>query len=176
MPVTRRVHLQQTLLVVLRTLIGWHFLYEGYTKLLHPAWSQSGAQLPAWSSAGYLRAATGPLAPLFHWMGSSSWIGAFDLAIAVALTVVGLSLMLGLFTQGGCSGAIVLLVIFYLSAIPIGDADARAEGTYLLVNKNLIEACALAVLWTFRTGSIAGLDRLWTVSSGQRVSAQEATV
>ena len=176
MSLTRRSHLQQTLLVVLRTLIGWHFLYEGYTKLLHPAWSQSGAPLPPWSSAGYLKAADGPLAPLFHVMGSSSWIGALDLAVAIALTVVGLSLMLGWFTQVGCSGAIVLLVIFYLSAIPIGEAQVRAEGTYLLVNKNLIEACAVAVLLTFRTGSIAGLDRLWLPLSAERVSAQEAIV
>ena len=35
--------LQQVSLVILRTLVGWHFLYEGYTKLLHPAWSQGGA-------------------------------------------------------------------------------------------------------------------------------------
>ena len=176
MSITRRVHLQQTLLVVLRTLIGWHFLYEGYTKLLHPAWSQSGAPLPAWSSAGYLKAATGPLAPLFHWMGEASWIGTFDLGIAIALTVVGLSLMLGWFTQAGCGGALALLATFYLSAIPLGQADTRAEGTYLLVNKNLIEACAVAVLFMFRTGSLAGLDRLWTRSPGQRVRAQEATV
>ena len=176
MSVTRRFHLQQTLLVVLRTLIGWHFLYEGYTKLLHPAWSQSGVPLPAWSSAGYLKAATGPLAPLFHWMGSSSWIGGFDLVIAIALTAVGLSLMLGLFTQVGCGGALALLSLFSLSAIPTGEVNARSEGTYLLVNKNLIEACALAVLLTFRTGSIAGLDRLWSPSSEGRVSAQEVTV
>ena len=91
--------LQQVSLVVLRTLVGWHFLYEGYTKLLHPAWSQGGAPVPPWSSAAYLKAATGPLAPVFHWMGSASWIGSLDLAIAVALTAVGVSLMLGLFTQ-----------------------------------------------------------------------------
>jgi thiosulfate dehydrogenase [quinone] large subunit len=174
--ITRRVTAQQASLVVLRTLIGWHFLYEGYTKLLHPAWSQDGAPLAAWSSAGYLRAASGPLAPVWHWMGSSSWIGSLDLAIALALTVVGLSLMLGLFTQVGCGGALVLLATFYLSAVPIGEADARGEGTSLLVNKNLIEACAVAVLWTFRTGSIAGLDRLWTTFPGERVSAQEAAV
>ena len=73
--------LQQTMLVVLRTLIGWHFLYEGYTKLLSPAWGQNGAPIPPWSSAGYLKAATGPLAPLFHWMGNASWIGSLDLAL-----------------------------------------------------------------------------------------------
>ena len=38
---------QQTMLVVLRTLIGWHFLYEGYTKLLSPAWGQNGVPIRA---------------------------------------------------------------------------------------------------------------------------------
>ena len=168
--------LQQTALVVLRTLVGWHFLYEGYTKLLHPAWSQNGVPLEPWSSAGYLKAATGPLAPLFHWAGSASWIGSLDLAIAVALTAIGLSLMLGLFTQAGCAGALALLTAFYLSAIPAGGVDARAEGTYLLVNKNLIEACAVVVLWAFRTGSIAGLDRLRLRAQPPAVSVQEAVI
>jgi thiosulfate dehydrogenase [quinone] large subunit len=172
----RLSNLQLTLLTLLRTLIGWHFLYEGYTKLLYPAWGQSGVPLPAWSSAAYLKAATGPLATLFQWMGNASWIGSLDLGIAIALAAVGLSLMLGLFTQIGCSGAIVLLAMFYLSAMPLGGADARAEGTYLLVNKNLIEACAIAVLFAFRTGSIAGLDRLWVRSQPVRVSIQEAAI
>ena len=34
------------------------------------------------------------------------------------------------------------------------------EGTYLIVNKNLIEAAAVGVLFAFRTGRIAGLDAL----------------
>jgi hypothetical protein len=38
--------------------------------------------------------------------------------------------------------------------------EPRAEGTYLIVNKNLIEAVAVGVLMTFRTGRIAGLDML----------------
>jgi thiosulfate dehydrogenase [quinone] large subunit len=167
---------QQTVLVVLRSLVGWHFLYEGYTKLLNPAWSQNGVPLPPWSSAAYLKAATGPLSGLFHWMGNAPWIGSLDLVIAVALTLVGISLILGLFTQVGCSGAMVLLAMFYLSAIPTGTVEGRAEGTYLLVNKNLIEAGAVAVLLAFRTGSIAGLDRLWSRSPSASPSVQEAAV
>jgi thiosulfate dehydrogenase [quinone] large subunit len=167
---------QQTMLVVLRTLIGWHFLYEGYTKLLFPAWGQNGVPIPPWSSAGYLRAATGPLAPLFHWMGNASWIGSVDLVVAVALTAVGVSLMLGLFTQLGCAGALALLATFYLAAVPTGTLDVRAEGTYLLVNKNLIEACAVAVLFAFRTGSIAGLDRLRLRPPLVEVSTPEAAI
>ena len=42
-------------LVLLRIIIGWHFLYEGLTKLLYPGWT----------SAGYLKGSTGPLAPIF---------------------------------------------------------------------------------------------------------------
>ena len=38
---------QQVGLVLLRTLIGWHFLYEGYFKLLHPAWTRVGTPLPS---------------------------------------------------------------------------------------------------------------------------------
>ena len=38
---------QHFALVVLRTLIGWHFLYEGYFKLLRPAWGPDGAPLAA---------------------------------------------------------------------------------------------------------------------------------
>ena len=176
MTIIRLSALQQTTLVVLRTLIGWHFLYEGYTKLLNPAWGLHGAPLQPWSSAAFLKSATGPLAPLFHWMGNAPWVGSLDLAVAIALTAVGISLMLGLFTQVGCGGALVLLASFYLAAIPVGGLDARAEGTYLVVNKNLIEASAVAVLLAFRTGAIAGLDRLWMRSKPATVSMQEAVV
>jgi hypothetical protein len=34
------------------------------------------------------------------------------------------------------------------------------EGSYLIVNRTLIEAAALGVLWYFPTGRIIGLDRL----------------
>jgi thiosulfate dehydrogenase (quinone) large subunit len=153
---------QRITLVVLRTLIGWHFLYEGYTKLLQPAWGRAGAPVARWSSAGYLKAATGPFADWFHALGNASWIGTLDIFVATALVIVGLSLVLGLFTQLGCAGALGLLTMFYLSAIPMGLTDARSEGTYLLVNKNLIEAAAVIALMTFRTGRIAGLDTVRT--------------
>ena len=117
---------------------------------------------------GYLKAATGPLATIFHWIGNAPWIGSIDLLVAVALTAAGVSLMLGLFTQTGCAGALALLTMFYLAAIPTGRLDARAEGTYLLVNKTLIEACAVAVVFACRTGSIAGFDRLWRPSPTAR--------
>ena len=68
---TRFSRAQAVSLVLLRTLIGWHFLYEGYYKLALPAWSASGQPLGHWSAAAYLRAATGPLAGAFHSLAAS---------------------------------------------------------------------------------------------------------
>jgi len=166
---------QQIALVVLRTLVGWHFLYEGYVKLLNPAWGRDGHPLTAWSSAGYLRSATGPLADLFHSLAAAAWVGRLDIAIAALLIAIGLSLMLGLFTQGGCAGAMALLTLFYISAIPLGAPESRAEGTYLIVNKNLIELAAVGVIFAFRTGQIAGLDA-WSMRSRAHVAPREATI
>jgi thiosulfate dehydrogenase [quinone] large subunit len=148
-------------LVVLRTLIGWHFLYEGYYKLALPGWSAAGTPLPAWSAEGYLRGATGPFAPLFQALAGSSLAPWIDLAIPIGLVIVGLSLMLGWFTRAGCLGAVALLGAFYLAQIPLdGVPRPGAEGTYLLVNKTLIELGASFVLLTSHTGAIAGLDLL----------------
>ena len=166
---------QQVGLVLLRTLIGWHFLYEGYFKLLRPAWSRDGTPLAVWSSAGYLHAANGPFAALFHRLADSPWIGRIDTAVAAALILVGLSLTLGLFTQAGCAGGLALLALFYLSQIPTaGVPQPQTEGAYLFVNKNLIEAGAVLVLLVFRTGRIAGLDRLRHEPRARVATAQEA--
>ena len=161
---------QQFLLVALRTLIGWHFLYEGYFKLATPGWGPDGQPLTAWSSAGYLRGATGPFASVFHAVAASPWLGTIDIIVAASLVAIGLGLMLGLFTQLACAGGIALLTLFYVSSIPFdGLPGPRLEGAYLIVNKNLIELAALAVVFTFKTGRIAGLDRL-------RVRAQQSAV
>jgi thiosulfate dehydrogenase [quinone] large subunit len=150
-------------LVLLRTLVGWHFAYEGYYKLVPPGWARGGGRIPAFSAEGYLRSATGPLAGLFHAMAANpTLVHATDIAVPIGLLLVGMSLMLGLFTQLGCAGAIAFLVLFYVSQPPLsGMPQAGAEGAYLLVNKNLIELAAVMTVMAFRTGAIAGLDCLW---------------
>ncbi len=49
-----------------------------------------------------------------------------------------------------------------------------AEGTYLLVNKNVVEAAAVVAVLSFRTGAIAGLDLLWSSRRGRMVPHQPA--
>jgi thiosulfate dehydrogenase [quinone] large subunit len=156
---------QQVGLVLLRTLIGWHFAYEGYFKLMRPAWGPDGAPLAAWTSAGYLRGATGPFASLFHYLAGSPWLPWIDVLVAAALLVAGLSLMLGLFTDAGAVIGLALLALFYVSLPPTsGVPQPGTEGAYLFVNKNLVEAGGLLVVLLFGTGRIAGLDLLRTGS------------
>lgn len=152
---------QRVALVTLRTLIGWHFLYEGLYKLLLPGWTRDGARLAAWTAKGYLKASTGPFAPWLHRLADSGASGWIDIIVPVGLLLVGVSLMLGLFTRLGCLGAIAFLVMFYVSMPPTsGLQQPGAEGAYLIVNKNLIELAAVFVLLAFPTGRLAGLDRL----------------
>jgi thiosulfate dehydrogenase [quinone] large subunit len=159
----RRSSAQQIALITLRTLIGWHFLYEGYYKWALPAWSAAGQPVADWSAAGYLAAATGPLAGFFHWLGSSAVVGSVDVLVVGAMMTVGLSLMLGLFTQTGAWVALALLSLFYLAQMPLaGQPVPGAEGAYLLVNKTLIEWSAVFVVLVFQTGRMAGLDLLFS--------------
>lgn len=153
---------QQFCLVVLRVAIGWHFTYEGFYKLMAPGWTRTGERLAAFSAAGYLKGATGPLASMFHALASNAqMMHAVDLIVPIGLLLVGLSLMLGLFTQLGCVGAMAFLALFYLSQPPLtGLPMAGAEGENLIVNKNLIEFLAVLAVFSFRTGWMAGLDHL----------------
>lgn len=166
---------QQIALVVLRTLIGWHFAYEGFFKLWRPAWTREGTLLGAWSSAGYLRAANGPFSALFHRLAESPSLPTVDRALSIALLLIGLSLLLGLFTQAGGVGALVLLSTFYMSQVPTrGLHETGNEGAYLFVNKNLVEGAAVLTLLAFRTGRIAGLDLLRRGPRPERPRVEEA--
>lgn len=153
--------MQRWSLVVLRTAIGWHFLYEGVYKLMLPGWSRGGQPTAAWSAAAYLNASTGPFSDIFHALARSAAMTTIDTIVPIGLVCVGLSLVAGLFMQAGCVGAMWFLALFYLSALPTSGApQTGAEGTYLLVSKNLVELIAVVVVFAFRTGRIAGLDRL----------------
>ena len=78
------------------------------------------------------------------------------------LTAVGLLLVLGLFTRLASVGAIGFIVLFYLCNPPfIGYFyTIPSEGSYLIVNKNLVELAALIVIFATGSGKFAGLDRL----------------
>lgn len=140
-------------IIFLRIVIGWHFLYEGITKLTSPSWS----------AVGYMRASRGPFAALFKSIANNpQMLDNANLITMYGLTVVGVMLMLGLFTRLAAIGGIAFILLFYLCNPPFVGYfySIPTEGAYLVVNKNLVELCALAVVLLTRSGLAAGLDRI----------------
>ncbi len=79
---------KKLIITLFRVAIGWHFLYEGFSKL----WAGN------WSAAGYLSKATGPFDGFYHWMDSSeSMMKVIDPLNMAGLILIGLGLFLGLF-------------------------------------------------------------------------------
>ncbi len=145
-------NLQTFLLVALRIVIGWYFLYEGLVKIVNPDWS----------SFGYLMDSQGAFAGLFHAMAAkANVVAVVDFLNKWGLTFIGLGLILGVFTQLALFFGIVLLVMYYLSHPPLATITyvMPQEGAYLWVNKTLIEIVTMAVLMVFPTGHVIGLDR-----------------
>jgi thiosulfate dehydrogenase [quinone] large subunit len=140
-------------ITVLRVLVGWHFLYEGIAKLTSPSWS----------AAGYLKQARGPFADQFKWLASQpNLLANADLITMWGLTLVGVLLVLGLFTRLASLGGIGFILLFYLCNPPFVGYfySIPTEGSYLIVNKNLVELCALVVILVTGSGRFAGLDRI----------------
>jgi len=145
--------LQMTTIVVLRVLIGWHFLYEGVAKMMKPNWS----------AAGYLLQSRGAFSGLFRWMaGTPDVLAIVNPMNMWGLALIGLGLILGCFTRLAAASGILLILLFYLCNPPFVGYfySIPMEGSYLIVNKNLVELAALAVVLVTGSGHAAGLDRI----------------
>ncbi|RQW02336.1 DoxX family protein, partial [candidate division KSB1 bacterium] len=142
------------IIVLLRILIGWHFLFEGIAKLL----------TPEWSSAAYLQSSRWILADYFHAIAADPvLLKIVDSANIWGLTAIGLCLILGLFTRFASILGVLLLGLYYVANPPFVGIDfgLPAEGSYIVVNKNLIEMAALLAVAIFPAGYYWGFDRLF---------------
>jgi thiosulfate dehydrogenase [quinone] large subunit len=156
---------QMIAITVLRVAVGWHFLYEGIAKL----------SSPSWSAAGYLKQARGPFADLFKWLAAQpNLLANADLITMWGLSLVGVLLILGLFTRLACLGGIGFIVLFYLANPPFVGYfySIPTEGSYLIVNKNLVELCALVVVLVTGSGRFAGLDVILHGLFGRRTPSR----
>ncbi len=132
-------------LVVLRVSLGCLFLYAGVTKII----------APAWSAAGYLNGAKN-FTGFYQWLAQPAMLPITNALNEWGLTLLGISLILGIAVRlSGVLGA-VLMILYYLALdFPYPNAHA------LLVDEHIIYAVALLFLASVRAGRIGGLDHLW---------------
>ncbi len=141
------------ILLLLRTAIGWHFLYEGIAKLYSPSWS----------SFDYLSVSKWIFSDFFHWMASTpQLLKIVDLLNIWGLILIGLGLFLGVFTRLSTISGIILLSLYYLANPPFVGMDfgVPVEGHYLVVNKTLVELAALCIFLMIPPKSLPGFERL----------------
>ncbi len=151
--------LQTGALVVLRILIGWHLLYEGFSKLL----------VPNWSSLSFLQESKWILSGFSDWIIShGSVLSVVDFLNTWGLIAIGLALIIGLLTRIASYSGAFLLLLYYLNNPPLIGLEYTlpSEGSYLIVSKTLIEAAALVILAVFPSGRLFGLDMLFGKNKG----------
>ncbi len=134
----KNLNWEKLVITVFRVAIGWHFLYEGISKLI----------IGNWSAAGYLSNSIGPFSGFYQWMGSlEALMNIVDPVNMAGLILIGFSLFVGLAMRISSVSGIVLLVLYYFAYPPFGGSlMGPIEGNLYIVNKNLIEALALVVL------------------------------
>jgi uncharacterized membrane protein YphA (DoxX/SURF4 family) len=143
------------LLVVIRIAIGWHFLYEGISKIIGNGWS----------SAPYLAGSKWIFAPVFHWMAQNAAVtSVVDFLNIWGLTLAGIGLMLGLFTRWASAGGALMLLLYFLAYPPVPGYmfGMPADGSYLWINKTLIEFFVLTAFFFIPADTLFGLDRLYS--------------
>lgn len=155
MPEKKSKSLEMIALVILRVVIGWHFLYEGIAKLMKGNWS----------AAGFLSESKWIFAPIFKWMAANPTIlKIVDQMNIWGLILIGLGLILGCFTRIAAAAGMLIVLLYYFCNPPfVGLYYAiPSEGNYLIVNKNLVEIAALFLIAVTTSGKAFGLDHIWS--------------
>ena len=142
------------MITILRVAIGWHFLYEGISKVVQGNWSASG----------YLLHTSGIFSGFYHFLaGSPAILRSTDLLNMFGLVLIGLALFIGLFSRLASLAGAVLLVFYYFAYPPFGNPMLNpSDGHLFIVDKIFLEATALVFLLIYRESGF-GLDS-WIAS------------
>ena len=98
-------------------------------------------------------------------------IGVVDTLNIVGLIAVGVGLLVGFKIKWASVGGILLLAMYYLAHPPFpGLEQGPAEGSYWIVNKNLIELAALLVLYQFPVYTSFGIERFFNRKKAESVT------
>lgn len=154
----------------LRMAVGWHFLYEGISKLV----------ITNWSSYSYLANSTGPLSRLYHGIAASPHIlKIVDILNIYGLVLIGIGLFIGIFTRLFAFSGAALLTLYYFAYPPFGASLFNSgEGHLFIVDKIFIETAVLLFL-AFYNEKGFGIDfliEMYRKSKGKNRSRNIAEV
>ncbi len=133
-------------LTTLRVTTGWMMFYAGITKILDPSWS----------AVGYLQGAK-TFPDFYHWLASPALLPLVNFANEWGLTLLGVSLILGIGVWwSGIFGALLMLLYYF----PILDFPYPNAHSYI-VDEHIIYIFILLFLSALRAGHVWGFERLF---------------
>lgn len=138
--------MQLITLIVLRVIIGYHFLFLGLEKLFNPSWT----------AAGFLLQANGLFAGFYHSMAANtSAMGVIDFLNSWGQIFIGTGMIIGAFSRFACWAGALLLFLYYTSNPPF-------MGGYFFIDRNMVEFFAVVLLALFPTSHLIGIDYFFT--------------
>ena len=136
---------QKISLFLLRISMGWFFFYAGITKVIDPKWSAEGYLKGAKTFAGF-----------YEWLLSPGILPIINFINEWGLTLLGVSLILGIGMRLSCVLGALLMMLYYFPILDFPYPNPHA----FLVDEHIIYALVLVVLASFKAGSVWGLARL----------------
>lgn len=135
---------QKFSIFILRVALGFLMFYAGITKV-----TDSG-----WSAAGYIKGAKS-LTPLYNFLLSPSVLPVVNFLNEWGLTLLGISLIFGIFVRLSSILGIALMILYYLA---IFKFPYVGEHSYL-VDEHIIYSLVLILLFAFNAGKVfIGID------------------
>ncbi len=145
----------QVSFLFLRLTMGFLFLYAGLSKIMNPAWS----------AAGFLSGAK-TLAPLYHWLALPANIGWVNVLNEWGLTLLGVSLILGIFVRLSSKLGIALMLLYYIPGLEGLHPNPHA----LIIDEHIVYIAVLVLFASFRVGRFYGFDGWWVKRLGEPVA------
>jgi thiosulfate dehydrogenase [quinone] large subunit len=129
--------------LLLRLAMGWIFVWSGFDKLLTD-----------WTSAGFLvNGTSGPLQSWFMDLGANSAaVNVIDGLVISGQILIGLTLILGVFTRFSLFWAAAMIFMFYIAQFP------PANNPFL--DEHIVYLVVFLLLGALGAGRILGLDAL----------------
>lgn len=137
---SRLPHALRLTVFFLRLALGLHFAYLGFSALFPGA--------PAVPAGGK------SLSALYTWLNVPPGTGSFPLFFQIAFLVIGICLLLGLFTRSVSFAAIALIGISYVPSLTF---NSFADALQLLRDEVVFIICLL-VLIVANAGTYLGVD------------------
>ena len=138
--------LQKFTLILLRLSLGWMMFWAGITKILDPSWSAAGYLTTAKTFPGF-----------FAWLTQPDILPVVNLVNEWGLTLLGISLILGLGVRLSSILGSILMLLYYL---PIVQFPYPNPHSYI-VDEHVIYIVILLYFAAIRAGRTWGLENFF---------------